>query len=211
MRQRRKRTELPRGGSLATASRRPDAPRARSRRHGIQGRPPVKRKRKPVPHIEVGAGIVWRRGRILLCKRRQDAMLGGLWEFPGGKRRPGENLQQCIRRELREECGLPVTVGEHLVDVTHTYSHLKVTLRCYHCRAASGRVRLLGCDGARWVRPAEVADYPLPPADVRILEALSSTTPGRAPCRRPPRTAAPDSAAGKTARRPKRKPIPTLR
>jgi A/G-specific adenine glycosylase len=143
-----------------------------SRRRGIQDRLPVKRKKKPVPHIEVGAGIVWRRGRVLLCKRRADAMLGGLWEFPGGKRRRGETLPACIRRELREECDLRVTVGEHLVDVTHTYSHLKVTLRCYHCRADPGRVRLIGCDDARWVRPNEIAQYPLPTADVRILEAL---------------------------------------
>ena len=132
----------------------------------------MKRKRKPIPHIEVGAGIIWRRGRILLCKRLAGAMLGGLWEFPGGKRRRGETIPQCIRRELREECDLRVMVGEHLVDVTHNYPHLRVTLRCYHCRAASGRVRLLGCDDARWVRPAEIPDYPLPAADVRILEAL---------------------------------------
>jgi mutator protein MutT len=150
-----------------------------ARRRGIQGRLPVKRKKKPVPHIEVGAGIVWRRGRILLCKRRADAMLGGLWEFPGGKRDPGETIPQCIRRELREECDLDVAVGGHLVDVTHTYSHLRVTLRCYHCRAGAGRVRRLGCDDARWVRPQEIPDYPLPAADVRILEALGVGRPRR--------------------------------
>jgi A/G-specific adenine glycosylase len=150
-----------------------------ARRRGIQGHLPVKRKKKPVPHIEVGAGIVWRRGRILLCKRRADAMLGGLWEFPGGKRDPGETIPQCIRRELREECDLDVAVGEHLIDVTHTYSHLRVTLRCYHCRAGAGRVRRLGCDDVRWVWPQEIAEYPLPAADVRILEALGVGRPRR--------------------------------
>ena len=139
---------------------------------GIQARVPVRAKRKAIPHIEVGAGVIWRRGRVLLCQRRADAMLGGLWEFPGGKRQPGESIEECIRRELQEECSLAVTVGDHLVDVTHTYTHLRVTLRVYHCRAGSGRVRRLGCDDARWVRPAEIADFPLPAADVRILEAL---------------------------------------
>lgn len=139
---------------------------------GLQRRIPVRAKRKPIPHIEVGAGIIWRRGKVLLCRRRADAMLGGLWEFPGGKRKPGESIQHCIRRELREECDLPVTVADHLVDVTHTYTHLRVTLRVYHCRAGPGRVRRLGCDDARWVPPREIADYPLPAADVRILEAL---------------------------------------
>jgi A/G-specific adenine glycosylase len=143
-----------------------------ARKRGIEGRLPVKKRRKAVPHIEVGAGIIWRRGRVLLCKRRADAMLGGLWEFPGGKRDPGESIPECIRRELKEECDLPVTVGEHLVDVTHSYSHLRVTLRVYHCRAGPGRVKLLGCDDARWVPPERIADFPLPAADVRILEAL---------------------------------------
>ncbi|MCX5677265.1 MAG: A/G-specific adenine glycosylase [Planctomycetota bacterium] len=141
---------------------------------GIQDRIPARRRRKPIPHIEVGAGIIWRRGRVLLCKRRADAMLGGLWEFPGGKRRPGESVQRCIRRELMEECALPVTVGKHLIDVTHTYTHLRVTLRVYHCRAGPGRIKLLGCDDARWVRPQDIARYPLPAADVKILEALFS-------------------------------------
>ena len=151
----------------------------RAAERGIQDRIPKRRRRRPVPHIEVGAGIIWRRGRVLLCQRRADAMLGGLWEFPGGKRRPSETIPACIRRELREECDLAVTVGEHLVDVTHTYSHLRVTLRCYHCRARPGRVRLLGCDAARWVRPGEIATYPLPAADVRILEALGVGRRGR--------------------------------
>jgi len=149
----------------------------RTRRN--KGRARAKRPRRTAAHIEVGAAIVRRRGRILLCKRRADAMLGGLWEFPGGKRRRGESIRQCIRRELMEECGLPVQVGEHLIDVTHTYPRLRVTLRCYHCLAGPGRVRLLGCDDARWVRPEDIRRFPLPAADVRILEALDalSSTP----------------------------------
>jgi A/G-specific adenine glycosylase len=144
----------------------------------LQSRIPKRKKRKAVPHVEVGAGIIWRRGKILLCRRPADAMLGGLWEFPGGKRQRGETIQACIRRELREECDLPVTVGNHLVDVTHAYTHLRVTLRCYHCRAGAGRVRLLGCTDARWVRPEEIADYPLPAADVRIVAAVLAGGPG---------------------------------
>ncbi|HUU11596.1 MAG TPA: A/G-specific adenine glycosylase [Phycisphaerae bacterium] len=139
---------------------------------GIAARLPVKRKRKPIPHIEVGAGIVWRRGKILMCKRPAGKMLAGLWEFPGGKRWPDETIPACIRRELKEECDLDVEVGRHLVDVTHTYSHLKVTLRCYHCRAPRGRVKRLACDDARWVRVDEIPRLPLPAADLRILQAL---------------------------------------
>ena len=165
-------------GSRVCTPRRPRCPACPVQRlcrafaRGLQEEIPPPRRRRPVPHIQVGVGIVWRRGRVLLCKRRPDAMLGGLWEFPGGKVRPRESVADCIRRELREECGLEVTVGRHLVDVTHTYSHLRVTLRCRHCRSARGRAKALGCDAARWVRPARIADYPLPAADVRILEAI---------------------------------------
>ena len=160
---------LPRGPRCDECPvRRPCVARAK----GIQNRIPLRKKRKAIPHIEVGAGIIWRRGRILLCQRRAEAMFGGLWEFPGGKRHRGETIQACIRRELREECDLPLTVGPHLVDVNHTYSHLRVTLRCYHCRAGPGRVKLIGCDDARWVRPEEIPDYPLPAADVRIVAAI---------------------------------------
>jgi mutator protein MutT len=150
-----------------------------ARAKDLVGRIPAKKKRKPVPHIEVGAGIIWRRGRVLLCRRPADAMLGGLWEFPGGKLHRGESAPACIRRELREECDLPVTVGPHLVDVTHTYSHLRVTLRCYHCQAGPGRVKLIGCDEARWVRPEEIRGYPLPAADVRIVAKIMEERPPR--------------------------------
>ena len=159
-------------------------PRCPVRRHcrafagGLQENIPARRRRRPVPHIEVGAGIVWRRGRVLLCRRRRDAMLGGLWEFPGGKRRPGESIEACIRRELQEECGLRVRVGRHLVDVTHAYSHLRVTLRCWHAEAGRGRARAIGCDALRWVLPERIAAYPLPAADVRILEALANAERG---------------------------------
>ncbi len=144
----------------------------RAARRGIQDRLPVKRPRKRVPHIEVGAGIVWRRGKVLMCRRPEGKMLAGLWEFPGGKRRDGESIRECIRRELKEECDLDVTVGDHLVDVTHTYSHLKVTLRCYHCRAPRGRVRTLAADEARWMRVEDIPTLPLPAADLKILTAL---------------------------------------
>jgi A/G-specific adenine glycosylase len=150
----------------------PVAKQCRAFASKLQNRIPRRKKRKAVPHVEVGVGIIWRRGRVLLCKRPADVMLGGLWEFPGGKRERGESVPACIRRELREECGLAVTVGPHLVDVKHAYSHLRVTLRCYHCQAGAGRVRLLGCDDARWVRPQDLRRYPLPAANVRIVAAV---------------------------------------
>ena len=125
--------------------------------------------------VEVAAGLVFRDGKLLVTRRSAGAHLAGLWEFPGGKRDAGETIQRCIRRELKEECDLDVRVGEHLIDVTHTYTHLRVTLRCYHCQAGPGRVRKIGCDDAKWVLPREIPAFPLPAADVRILQALGVT------------------------------------
>jgi len=141
-------------------------------RRGFQHRLPVKAHRKHLPHIEVGAGIVWRRGKVLMCRRPEGKMLAGLWEFPGGKVLPGETIPECIRRELKEECDLEVEVGDHLIDVTHTYSHLKVTLRCYHCRAPRGRAKPLASDEVRWMRVPDIPTLPLPAADLKILTAL---------------------------------------
>jgi mutator protein MutT len=71
--------------------------------------------------IEVAAGLVVRDGKILITQRLAEAHLGGLWEFPGGKRERGETYPQCLRRELREELGIEVRVGELVEDVTHPY------------------------------------------------------------------------------------------
>jgi len=138
-------------------------------------------RRKRVPHYDVAVGLVWRRGRLLIAKRPPEAMLGGLWELPGGKREGSEPLEETVRRELREELGLDVAVGRRLVRVGHAYSHFRVTLHAFECRCPRGRPRAeaacrrLGAAKAsacRWVAPDELADYPLPAGTVKILRAL---------------------------------------
>jgi A/G-specific adenine glycosylase len=133
---------------------------------------PTPVKRKKTPHYHVPVGIIWRRRKLLITKRPMDAMLGGLWEFPGGKQERGESLEDACRREIREETGLAVTVGEHLISVKHAYSHFRVTLHAFHCDARRGRVRLTKCDDFRWVAPAELSDYPFPSGSRGIIESL---------------------------------------
>src|SRR5947209_16154187 len=89
-----------------------------------------------IPHhsIEVAAGLVFRDGKLLITQRRADAHLGGLWEFPGGKREQDETFEECLRRELREELGVEVIVGELFESVTHAYPEKTVQLKFFRCQ-----------------------------------------------------------------------------
>ncbi|NOZ19640.1 MAG: A/G-specific adenine glycosylase [Planctomycetes bacterium] len=129
-------------------------------------------KPKPVPHYDVAVGLIWRRKRLLIAKRPMDVMLGGLWEFPGGKPEKGETLEEALHREVKEEVGLTVEVGPLLTTVNHAYSHFKVTLHAFHCRSGRGRPRALACDAVRWVAVGQLRDYPFPAGSLRIIRRL---------------------------------------
>ena len=131
-------------------------------------------KRKPVPHYDVGIGLLWRRGRLLITRRPADVMLGGLWEFPGGKRQGGEPLDETVRRELAEELCLAVTVGAPFATCRHAYSHFRVTLHVFHCTCPRGRVRLSAADAFRWVRREELGSYPFPAGSRKIIRELEA-------------------------------------
>ena len=143
-----------------------------ARRLGRQLDLPRLPRRKPVPHYDVALGLVWRRGKLLIARRPADAMLGGLWEFPGGKLELGETLEEAVRRELAEEMGLDVVVRGHLASVKHAYSHFKVTLHAYHCTCPRGRVRPTEAEAFRWARPEELRDYAFPAGSLKIICAL---------------------------------------
>lgn len=122
--------------------------------------------------IEVAAGLVFRQGRLLIAQRHTDAHLGGLWEFPGGKREPKETFGDCLRRELMEELGIEVELGEEIESLTHEYPGKAVHLRFFHCRWRCHEPHPLGCRDFRWVTAAQLADYDFPAADARLLDRL---------------------------------------
>jgi mutator protein MutT len=125
--------------------------------------------RPPHPVVEVAAGLLFRAGRLLITQRHADAHLGGLWEFPGGKREPGETFPECLRRELREELGCEVTVGERLETIRHDYPDKSVLLKFFACRLEEGEPQPLGCAALRWVTREELGQFPFPAADARLL------------------------------------------
>lgn len=145
----------------------------RGRKQGNPEAYPVKSKKKPVPTVAVGAAVTWRDdGRFLIAKRKTDQMLGGLWEFPGGKIEEGETAEECTVRELKEEVGIDVVVEERLVRVRHTYSHFKLVMDVFHCRWSGGTPEAVDCADFRWVTLQECEVLPFSRADLKVLNEL---------------------------------------
>jgi mutator protein MutT len=122
--------------------------------------------------IEVAAGLVFRNGKMLITQRLLEAHLGGLWEFPGGKREGGESFEQCLRRELREELGIEAQVHELVEELTHHYPERSVQLKFFRCRWLRREPRAVLCKDWAWIGPEQLADYPFPAADARLLGKL---------------------------------------
>jgi mutator protein MutT len=126
----------------------------------------------PPSVIEVSAGLVFRAGQLLITQRHAGAHLGGLWEFPGGKREPGETFAQCLIRELREELGIEVEVGERIEAITHQYPEKTVHLEFFRCAWRANEPQPLGCPAFAWIARGELGRYEFPAADARLLERL---------------------------------------
>ena len=147
---------------------------------GDPSRWPVTADRKPLPFQVIGVGVVLRAdGAVLIDQRLEEGLLGGLWEFPGGKQEPEETIEACIARELNEELGIAVTVGEELITVDHAYSHKKLRFVVHLCSWLSGDPQPLASQQVLWVAPEQLKDYPFPAANARIIEALLGRAQGQ--------------------------------
>lgn len=142
-------------------------------RGSVAERPPVA-SRRALPHQTVGVGVVWRENRVLIARRPPSGLLGGLWEFPGGKLESGESAAAAVRRELMEEVGIEVRVGGLIERIHHAYSHYRVTIHFHEAEYLSGRPRARAASEIRWVEPATLADYAFPTASHTIVERLRS-------------------------------------
>ncbi|RPH95172.1 A/G-specific adenine glycosylase [candidate division KSB1 bacterium] len=136
---------------------------------------PRKTPAKEIPHYQVTAAILRKNGCLLITQRPHDGMLGGLWEFPGGKQHKGETLAECLLREIREELGIEIEVGELLTSVNHAYSHFKITLHAFFCKPKRGRLQRIGVADFHWVKPAELNRFAFPKADRVIIQRLLHT------------------------------------
>jgi 8-oxo-dGTP diphosphatase len=125
------------------------------------------------PVEEVAAAVIARAGRYLVTRRPPDRHLGGLWEFPGGKRKPGETLTEALQRELGEELGVEARVGDLRLVVPWTYPEKRVVLYFFDCDVGTQAVEPREGQPMRWVTPAELPTLPFPPADAALVERLA--------------------------------------
>ena len=124
--------------------------------------------------IHVAIGIVMAEdGKVLITKRKADAVLGGLWEFPGGKIESGETAEVCVVREIMEEVGLPVRVVEPLETIEHTYDHGHVVLQPLLCQPVEGEAIPIEVAELRWALPATLNADEFPPANAPLLAMIS--------------------------------------
>ena len=156
---------------------------------GDPARFPVKEAPRAVPFQVIGVGVVLDGdGRVLIDQRLNEGLLGGLWEFPGGKQEVGEVITATIARELAEELAIAVEVGEELIVIEHAYSHKRLRFVVHLCRWIAGEPQPLASQQVRWVDPAELDAYPFPAANARIIAALRQRlgiTPAPAPAPAP--------------------------
>jgi mutator protein MutT len=122
--------------------------------------------------IHVSAALIFHNGKLLITQRHATAHLGGLWEFPGGKCEADETFEECLVREIREELGIEISVGELFAEIFHDYPEKSVHLKFFLCKMLRGEPQALGCAAFKWIGKTELTGHEFPAADARLLEKL---------------------------------------
>jgi A/G-specific adenine glycosylase len=170
-------------GAGLCAPKSPDCPHCpvetgcQARALGIQELRPVRLPRPEIPHFVVTAAVIDRDGGVLIARRPAEGLLGGMWEFPGGKQKEGEDLPTCLMRELREELGVEVKVNEQVGVYRHAYTHFRLTLYAFRCRLLEGEPQPIQAEEVRWVLLNELSCYPMGKIDRQISKTLLSSRP----------------------------------
>lgn len=125
-----------------------------------------------VRNIQAAFALIERNGRYLICRRRAGDFLGGYWEFPGGKRKPGESWKACLQRELREELGVAVNRIRRVSDLRYRYADRAMYFKVFRCAIRQGTPKPLDARALRWVSPVALHRYRFPPANQALLDRL---------------------------------------
>ena len=122
--------------------------------------------------IAVVCAVIERDGRVLLCQRAEGKQLAGQWEFPGGKVEDGEEMGAALEREIREELGCGVAVGEALAPVEHTYPEVAIRLWPFRCVVVDGEPQALEHAALEWVEAGRLGEWSLAVADVKVARLV---------------------------------------
>jgi len=124
---------------------------------------------KPIPEHHIAVGVVSNNGRLLITRRADNGLLGGLWEFPGGKVRKDETAEAACVREIMEELNLQVRTASYITRIKHAYTHFKIVMDVFHCIYLGGRIKLNGPVDYKWITPEETGNYPFPKANHKFM------------------------------------------
>jgi len=125
--------------------------------------------------IHCAVCIIVYRGKVLITQRDSTRHFGGYWEFPGGKQKPGESLEQCALRETKEEVGLNVQIDRLFMSVENPYRDREIDLHFFLCRSEEQNTKPIGSQPCRWVEFDELRQYMFPPANKEVLSNLLKT------------------------------------
>ncbi|MGV7221025.1 MAG: A/G-specific adenine glycosylase [Nitrospinales bacterium] len=143
-----------------------------SYKNGEQEDYPPHKVRQSAKKIEVSAAVILKSGKVYIQQRPNKGLMGGLWEFPGGKLEKNESQENCLLREINEELGVDIKIQEKLMTIKHSYTKFRVTLHVFNCRLPSGRINATCCEQWKWVKLKDLANFPFPAANVKIVDYL---------------------------------------
>ena len=133
---------------------------------------PTKKMKKSSPTFQIGLGLVFKKGELLIAQRLEKSSMGGMWEFPGGKKENGESIINTIEREVKEEIGIVIKVGKKLLSFEHSYSHKKLCFTVHLCEYISGVSQPLASQKLCWINPNKLSNFPFPAANTKIILEL---------------------------------------
>jgi A/G-specific adenine glycosylase len=144
---------------------------------GLQASYPARKPQRKIPEHHIAVGVVRKDRRILITRRKESGLLGGLWELPGGKVKRGESPEEACKREIAEEVSISVEVTGFITRVDHAYSHFKVAVDVFDCEYRAGEIKLSGPTDFRWILVDETDDYPFPAVNHKIFPYLKRRKP----------------------------------
>ena len=121
---------------------------------------------------KVTAGVIEKDGKILIAKRKAGKCIGANWEFPGGKLEEGETLEECLKRELKEELDIEVEVKDYIASSFFSCNDLEIELIAYRVKYLSGELKLVDHEEVKWISPDELSKYEFTLPDIPIVEKV---------------------------------------